>query len=374
MNPSSDHGSERERLRERIIGLGETSLHKSYYPILQQRLSELERFRALLDDTNDMIIVIKVPGNQSIDVNRAACDQLGYTTAELLSLDITDIVAQKKQDDFRELFNHALHSRKQEKTETILKTATNEDIPAEILIRFVTLDLVDYGVIIARDISERKRYERALVATQKKLNLINSLTRTDIKSQVFIVRAYLDVLSQVASNPEEISIISKLRETTGEIQRHIEFAENYQNVGVQVPRWQNFNEVLLYAVSHLPPIFLVRKTEIDRLCILCDPLLEKGLTQLMEYLYTKGKITDPVELSHGKSGNCLVIRLKKPGEGIPLAKKEEIFSWNPTSTSTPCLFFVREIFDITGITIHEKGDEQTICFEIKIPKEGYRPC
>ncbi|MFA5331631.1 MAG: PAS domain S-box protein [Methanoregula sp.] len=373
MNPSSDPQNERERLRDRIIGMGETSLHKSYYPILQQRLAELERFRALLDDTNDMIFVIKVPENQSIDVNRATCVQLGYTTAELLNMDITEIVATGEQDEFRNLCTRALASRNQEKIETILKNSHEDEIPAEILLRFVTFDQQDYGVIIARDISERKQYERALVATQKKLNLINTLTRTDIKNQVFIVRAYLDVLSQLARHSDEISILSKLKETTSEIQHNIEFAENYQNVGAQVPCWQNFNEVLLYAVSHLPPIFLTRQTGIDQICILCDPLLEKGLTHLIEYIYAKGRITDPIELSHCESENGLTIRLRKPGTGIPPEKKEDIFSWDPSASSGPNLFFVREIFGITDITLHETGDDQIICFEIRIPKEGYRP-
>jgi len=39
--------------------MGETSVHKSYYPLLQQRLAELERFRALIDETHDMILVVK---------------------------------------------------------------------------------------------------------------------------------------------------------------------------------------------------------------------------------------------------------------------------------------------------------------------------
>ncbi|MDD1702097.1 MAG: PAS domain S-box protein [Methanoregula sp.] len=372
MSQPSDKQDEREQLRERIIGMGETSLHKSYYPLLQQRLLELERFRALLDDTHDMILMIQTPGNRCVDINRATCDQLGYTMAELLSMDIANLVAQEKRDAFREVFCRATNTREQEKIETTFQTSQEHEIPVEILIRFVTFSQQDYGVVIARNISERIRYERALVATQKKLNLINTLTRTDIKTQVFIVRAYLDVLNQLARHPEETTVINKLKETTREIQRHIEFAENYQNVGVKTPQWQNFNEVMLYAVSHLPPIFLTRGSSLDRFSVLCDPLLEKGLTHLMEYIYAKGKITEPIEVSHEESVNGLVIRLKKAGQGIPPEKKEDIFACDPTKTSGPNLFFVREILDMTGISIHETGDMDTTCFEIRIPKEGYR--
>jgi PAS domain S-box-containing protein len=372
MNPPSEQPDERGQLRERIIGMGETSLHKSYYPLLQQRLAELERFRALIDETNDMIIMVQTPENRCVDTNHACTVQLEYTSDQLQSMDIFSLIAPEKRGQFRKVFFHAAAAGIQEKIETILCTSQGAVIPAELLIRFVTFGNESYGVIVARDITERHQYERALVATQKKLNLINSLTRTDIKSQVFIIRAYLDVLRQIAKHPEEIAILVKLQGTTGEIQGQIEFAENYQKLGVQMPRWQNFSEVLLYAVSHLPPIHLTRTTNLDRLEILSDPLLEKGLTHLMEYIYTCGGIAVPVQISHAETGSGLSLTLRKAGTGIPPDQKESLFVWAPAKTSGPNLFFIREILDMTGIVIEETGDMGALCFVIRVPKGGYR--
>ena len=372
MNPHSDPGRDRTALRERIIGMGETSLHKSYYPLLQQRLADLERFRALIDETNEMILVVQTPGNRCVGANHACTVQLGYTIAQLQDMDIFSLVALTKREQFRKVFAQAAATRAQEKIETDLFTSQDKVIPAEILIRFVTFDRQIYGVIVARDISERIRYERELVATQKKLNLINSLARTDVKSQIFIVRAYLDVLRQIAKHPEETAILDKLRDTTGEIQNHIELAENYQKLGLHAPRWQNFNEVLLYAISHIPPILLTRTTGMDRLEILADPLLEKGLTHLMEYLYASGGIAEPVRISFQENEGGLVISLEKTGTGIPAVQKESLFVWAPAKTTGPNLFFIREILDITGIGIKETGDPAMLCFEIRVPKGGYR--
>ena len=372
MNPPSEPAETRDLLRERIIGMGETSLHKSYYPLLQQRLADLERFRALIDETNDMILVVLIPENRFVDVNHACSVRLGYATAKILTMDPSSLISPAKREHFREVFSRATATGSQEKIETDLCTSKGEAIPAELLIRFVTFDEHRYGVIVARDISERIRYEREIVATQKKLNLINSLTRTDIKSQVFIVRAYLDVLRHIAKHPEEIAILDKLRDTTGEIQTHIELAENYQKLGVQTPRWQNFNEVLLYALSHLPPIPLTRTTGMDRLEILADPLLEKGLTHLMEYIYTCGGIAEPVQMALQETANGLVITLKKSGTGVPPEQKGALFVWAPAKTGGPNLFFIREILDITGIGIAETGEPGTLRFEISVPKEGYR--
>jgi PAS domain S-box-containing protein len=372
MNPPSDPAENRDGLRERIIGMGETSLHKSYFPLLQRRIADLERFRALIDETNDMIFMVRSPENRFVDVNYMCSVRLGYTTAQLLSMDPFDLIAPAKREQFREMFSGAAATGNQVKIETDLSTSQEEVIPVEFLIRFVTLDQQRYGVVVARDISERRRYEREIVATQKKLNLVNSLTHTEIKSQVFIVRAYLDVLRQIAKHPEEIAILDKVRDTTGEIQNHIELAENYQKLGMHAPRWQNFNEVLLYAISHLPPILLTRTTGMDRLDVLSDPLLEKGLTHLMGYIYASGGIAEPVRISFRENERGLVISLQKTGTGVPPGQKESLFVWAPAKTAGPNLFFIREILDITGIGIEETGDSATLCFEIHVPKGGYR--
>lgn len=372
MHQPSDPEADREALRERIIGMGETSVHKNYYPLLQQRLAELERFRALIEETHDMILMVRIPENTCVDSNHASSTQLGYTPSQLASMEIFSLVLPEKRGQFRKVLLRAADTGTQEKIETILCSAQGRMIPAELSIRFVTFDQQTYGVIVARDISERIRYERALVATQKKLNLINSLTRNDIKSQVFIIRAYLDVLRQLAKHPEEITILEKLASTTGDIQNHIELAENYQKLGVHNPKWQNFSAVLLYAISHLPPIPVTRITSFDRLEVLTDPLLEKGLTHLMEFMYTHGGMTVPVEISHADGENGLSITLKKAGAGISPEQKESLFVWAPAKTSGPNLFFIREILDMTGISIAETGDPDTLCFVIRVPLGGYR--
>ncbi|MGA2699460.1 MAG: PAS domain S-box protein, partial [Methanoregula sp.] len=94
-------------MRERIIGMGETSLHKSYYPLLQERLADLERFRALIDETNDMILMVQTPENRCVDANHSSCAQLGYTTAQLFSMEIFTLLAPEKCEQFRKAFSKA---------------------------------------------------------------------------------------------------------------------------------------------------------------------------------------------------------------------------------------------------------------------------
>ena len=81
-----------EELRAKIIGLGERSARKSYYPELRARIAELERFRAALDESYDAILLAELPGGQLHDVNKTACRMLGVSGADLLGRSLGEIV------------------------------------------------------------------------------------------------------------------------------------------------------------------------------------------------------------------------------------------------------------------------------------------
>ncbi len=77
-------------LRMKIIGLGERSFRKSYYPELQERLIELERererARLYLDIAGVLMIVLDARGRITL-ANRKATEILGYAEADLLGRD-----------------------------------------------------------------------------------------------------------------------------------------------------------------------------------------------------------------------------------------------------------------------------------------------
>jgi PAS domain-containing protein len=92
-------------LRDKIIGLGESSIQKSYYPELQKRLGELERFRALLDQSNDPIFLLKIPSGIFTDVNKSASELFGYSNSEMLQMSIERLVNEDEMVKIREIFD-----------------------------------------------------------------------------------------------------------------------------------------------------------------------------------------------------------------------------------------------------------------------------
>ncbi len=91
-------------LGKELISLGEQSVRKSYYPQIHDRFEDLERFRSLLDQTNDAIYLVHIPSGRLADVNQSSCRQLEYSRDELLALSLDDLVQHNKTDKLTELF------------------------------------------------------------------------------------------------------------------------------------------------------------------------------------------------------------------------------------------------------------------------------
>jgi len=172
MKKPSDTQEEWSSQREKIVGLGEHSLRKTYYPELQQKLDELERFRILLDQSNDCIFLLHVPTSRFIDVNDSACSQLGCSREEILSQPWSRYFPAEAVARLRNLANAGLEQGEGRDTITTrLRKCSGGELPVEVTVRLVTFNKELYGVAVARDITERMRAEEELKRLNEELEL-----------------------------------------------------------------------------------------------------------------------------------------------------------------------------------------------------------
>ncbi|MEN6609382.1 MAG: PAS domain S-box protein [Methanoregulaceae archaeon] len=374
MQQPFDDSNDQEDLRARIIGLGERSARKSYYPVLQERLRELERFRALLEETSDLIFVVREEDHRVIDANQTCSRLLGYSHLQLTQKQIEELVHREEYSRIKDAFASAARQLRSGKFETRLISSDGADVAVEISLRLVSFGKERYAILLARDITERKAYEGALLQVQKKLKMINHLTRNDIRNQIFILRGYIEILRRTGMDQETLSVIGKMEGAITVMNERIDLAGNFQDLGSHAPRWHNLQETFLFALSHTDSLRIDRSGDFGSIEIFADPLLEEGLTRVLMFLIaTRNTGTIPLRISYAETCSGLRILFEVPGRGLPVSGKKILFSWEYCIKDIPGLFFVREILAITAISIDETGNEGTgIRLEIGVPRGTYR--
>lgn len=223
------------------------------------------------------------------------------------------------------------------------------------------------------DITERKRAEEALVLVNKKLNMLNSITRHDILNKLMGLRAYLELCKNEMKSPGVMEYLQGMEQAAEAIQRQIEFTRNYQDIGVQSPKWQILADIINSAVLQIDPRGIAVKADAGDAEIYADPLLEKVFYNLMDNSLRHGGHVTRVDISVRDTGDGLVIAYCDDGVGISANDKEKLFRKGFGKHTGLGLFLSKEILSITGIIITENGvPGEGVRFEILVPKRAYR--
>lgn len=226
------------------------------------------------------------------------------------------------------------------------------------------------------DITGRKLTEDTLMRVNQKLNVLSDLTRRDLISQIFILKSYLELAKKYAAGQEPVlESLQKIDRTVRSISDITEISKDYQDMGTKPPSWQNVNMALLFGLSHITVGEIQHSIDTENLEIFADPLLEKAFQGLFENSITHGKQVTRIQVSHTVTPDGATIFFEDDGVGILKEQKGQIFlhGGGTGRASMRSLIFIREILDITGITIREIGElGKGARFEITVPKGMFR--
>jgi PAS domain S-box-containing protein len=130
-----------------------------------------ERYRMLFNEANDAIFVVEVTPNgeygRFVDFNVNLCGLLGYTREELKELMPLDLIAPEFVDDIREKKRELLENRHL-LAERAFSGKDGRRVPVEISSHVFDYKGQPTVLAIARDITERKRSEEILRASEIK--------------------------------------------------------------------------------------------------------------------------------------------------------------------------------------------------------------
>jgi PAS domain S-box-containing protein len=340
----------------------------------QVRESE-EKYRGVVTWANDGIIMIR--DGVFTFLNPKAVALLGGTEADFLDKPFLSCIHPREQKIVEDLYCRRMAGERVSRVyETIIVNRSGDPVDVEFNTGIMNIEGKRTDLIFIRDIRERKRSEKALEQAKKKLTLLNSVTFNDIMNDVFTLSGYITLLENDASNQHKPvdPFLAKEREMTKKITNSLRFAQAYQALGQKPAKWQEVRHIALLALSHLDTMKIHHTVTTGDLRIFADPLLEQVFLVLAENVILHGDTAKSITLRHMQDPDgSLTIVLEDNGVGIPMDRKEKIFLPEFQKTRSAGLFFVREILEITDITIRETGEHgKGARFEIHVPKGAYQ--
>jgi PAS domain S-box-containing protein len=188
---------------------GSTSKFEIFHDITKRKQAEeaSRRFRAALDNSADAIFIIDRQTMKFVDMNKMACESVGYSHDELLSMGPQDIKPYFTKTRLAAKFDKIIHSQHQGIVETIHQRKDGTEFPVEILLQ--SLKFNDGYLLISsvRDITERKQMENILKESEIKYrDLVETSNDLIWKFDVNGVFTFLNASweNQLGYTPEEM--------------------------------------------------------------------------------------------------------------------------------------------------------------------------
>jgi PAS domain S-box-containing protein len=346
----------------------------------EQKARELsqseEKYRMIIENMQDMFYRTDLEGRITM-ISPAGVKLAGYSSLEeLIGQNARDMyVDPAERDRFLSLVNangevtgYPLRLRQKDGTIRYVTVSSHFHRDADGTVQGLE------GII--HDITELSRVEDALRMANRKLNLLSSITRHDIRNQLTALKAFLQLNEDAIDKPSELAgYFVKEMKIADIIERHIGFTRDYEDMGLTAPTWQNVEAVVKYARASLPMRDIRVIVDRSDLEVNADALFEKVFYNLFDNaLRYGGKDLTEIRISScaGPAGS-LIITCEDNGTGIEPDDKAHIFSKGFGKNTGLGLFLSSEILSITGITIAETGIYgKGARFEMAVPGGCYR--
>ena len=226
---------------------------------------------------------------------------------------------------------------------------------------------------ISRDVTGRKRAENAVSEANKKLNILNSITRHDVLNQISVLVMTLELVGESVQGAEVLDYVKKAEGATERITRQIDFTREYQDIGVLEPTWQNVSDIIANEKEQLTTCPYDIRVDLGAIEIYADPLLPKVFYNLLENAVRHGEHVSTVRFSSRESEHGLTLVCEDNGAGVDAESKKHLFQQGFGKHTGFGLYLMREILGITDITIKETGEPwQGARFEMVVPKGMWR--
>jgi PAS domain S-box-containing protein len=303
-----------------------------------------------------------------IDANFKFASILHYDCKDIMEKTLPDFLPTKAQ--FDEFLSQVRDKRRVRDIEVGLVASDGS-------IRWALVSAADCDdvsiICTVVDITENKQAQEALSQANKKLNLLNNITRHDILNQLTALIGFLEISRIEAKDPDLLKYIAKEEQAANAIRDQILFTRDYQDVGGQSPKWQDVAETVSLAIATIDLHKVQVAIDLRQVQIFADPLLEKVFYNLVENSLHHGEKVTTITFRAEEHADGMDLIVEDNGTGIPPDAKEKIFRREYFKHTGFGLFLTREILGITGLSITENGTPGSGArFVIHAPKGLFR--
>lgn len=337
-------------------------------------MAQEQRFREFAEQFPEIMMEVDYSGRLTF-INQIAYKKFGYAPKELgKNVTIYNFIAEEERVRAQENFSRVLKGMPLSGNDYLMVKKDGSRFPVLLYSAPFIRDEKIAGLrIFAGDISERKQMENVLLETNKKLNLLSSITRHDVTNQLYSLFGFMDLVGEYPFDPETRVYFNNQRLAAETIQKQIAFTKDYENIGVKAPQWQNVRQVIMNANGNHATTKYKVTIDIHDVEIYADTLLERVFYNLVDNANKYGGNISELRMSGTEIPEGFLITCEDDGSGIPYDKKEAIFNREYFNNSGYGLFLSREILAISGITIKETGEQgKGARFRILVPKGVYR--
>ena len=327
-------------------------------------------YARIIATMRDAIIITTSPF-RVIDLNPAAEGMLGIPLREAVGRDIRTLLSELPESLTRSgLPDDGIRAEYQMNGEGVLRYFDVMVLPLD-----EGGTSSEGSLFVLRDITERKEAELALADANRKIRLLSSITRHDIRNQLAGLSGYLELSRDSVDNSSDMArYVARMQVVAAAIGTQIAFTKDYENLGGGPPVWQDVRACIRQSMEGLSFGSVQVRTDPTDLEILADPLLGKVFYNLFDNaLRYGGSRMSTIRVSSFADDSSLVLVVDDDGEGIAEKDKERVFSKGFGKNTGLGLFLTREILSLTGITIVENGEPgRGARFEIRVPADKFR--
>lgn len=299
-----------------------------------QRSPAEERYRKIFEHNNDAVMVVDLEDEEFVDVNPKACELLGYSRSELLSMHPEEIHPNDIDRVRDEFISEVIEEGAGFTDELTCLTKNGCEIPTEI--SGAALEPTNgeaqpsQMIAMLRDISDRVQHRRELEQKIERLDRFANIVSHDLKNPLSVITGHV-TLARETGDPKHFDAIEEAADRMNEMLTELlQLTKEGELVGTRT-------DIELEAFARE----VWDDCEIDSATLEIESSttiqgdrnrLHELFANLFENAYSHGGSSVTVRVGTFETADREGFYIEDDGTGIPADEQDTVFDWGHTTT------------------------------------------